>query len=320
MPIKVLNSSGSGTTSQVAAGINWAVNNGADVLSLSLSGGGTTTLKQAVDSAISRGVPVIAAAGNDGTSATTRAYPAAYPGVIGVGGVGTNFSTAASGSNRGDWVSIAAPYTNKALNKSNQVVSFSGTSSATPIVSGIVGLLISEAPTPRTPAQLRSLLMTTATPIAMDLNDASGLVDARAALEALGTSGTTTTTSSTTSSTTTSTSSTTTSSTTSTTAPTTTTTTPSAGATTVNYSAFTYTGNVSRSVAVKAGRVALSSCSTCTVEIWSGSTRLVTGKGAVSVASVPAGTYSFRVAAVSASSGVRPTSFTKTSSSAKTAG
>src|SRR5262249_18692388 len=68
MPVKVLNSGGSGTTVTVADGITWAADNGAKVISLSLGGGGDSTEQNAVAYAWGKGCVVVAAAGNNGSS------------------------------------------------------------------------------------------------------------------------------------------------------------------------------------------------------------------------------------------------------------
>src|SRR5207247_2027104 len=82
MPVKVLNSSGSGTTATVANGVTWAADHGAKVISLSLGGGGDTTEQNAMAYAWGKGVVVVAAAGNNGSS--SRFYPAGFPNVISV--------------------------------------------------------------------------------------------------------------------------------------------------------------------------------------------------------------------------------------------
>jgi subtilisin family serine protease len=144
MPVKVLDDHGQGTTSDIAAGILWAVAQGADVISLSLGGaGGTQTLEHAVASAANKGIPVIAAAGNAGT--TRRFYPAAYPEALSVAGT-TSSDKLYGWSNRGDWVQVAAPGCNTAPVPGGGYGSFCGTSSATPIVAGIAGLVLSLAP------------------------------------------------------------------------------------------------------------------------------------------------------------------------------
>ena len=91
MPIRVLGARGSGTIADLASGIRWAVDNGADVINLSLGMRPTEPgywealeeLEQQIKYAYNRGVIVVAASGNDGQS--SLCYPAAYPEVIAVG-------------------------------------------------------------------------------------------------------------------------------------------------------------------------------------------------------------------------------------------
>ena len=75
MPLKVLSSSGGGTVSDIAEAIKFAADNGADVINMSLGGGGESQLmEEAIDYAHSKGVVIIAAAGNSGESSAS--YPA----------------------------------------------------------------------------------------------------------------------------------------------------------------------------------------------------------------------------------------------------
>jgi serine protease len=109
MPVKVLDSTGSGTTSALVSGIYYAVDNGADVINMSLGG---TSLSQAEEDACAyadeNGVLIVASAGNDGV--TTKNYPAAIDSVIAVGAVGySDPDSRASYSNYGsDWVDVMA--------------------------------------------------------------------------------------------------------------------------------------------------------------------------------------------------------------------
>ena len=81
---KVLDDKGSGSISQIANGVTWAADNGANVINMSLGGSSSSaTLQTAVDYAWSEGVVIVAAAGNDNTS--IQSYPAAYTNVIAVG-------------------------------------------------------------------------------------------------------------------------------------------------------------------------------------------------------------------------------------------
>ncbi|HBY73291.1 MAG TPA: hypothetical protein DEG44_01225, partial [Candidatus Kerfeldbacteria bacterium] len=85
MPVKVLDSSGYGFDSTIADGIRYAVDNGADVINLSLgSSMGTNTLKEAIDYAATNNVLVVAASGNSATF-SSPSYPAAYSNVVSVG-------------------------------------------------------------------------------------------------------------------------------------------------------------------------------------------------------------------------------------------
>ena len=83
MPVKTLNSSGGGTHAQMADGYVWATDHGADVINYSAGGNHSTTKEAGVNYALTRGVVVVAAAGND--SVSTLGCPACYPGVIAVG-------------------------------------------------------------------------------------------------------------------------------------------------------------------------------------------------------------------------------------------
>lgn len=170
MPVRVLDSTGSGPQSAVASGIRWAADNGAKVISMSLAGQPTTanspqTLVDAVAYARSRGAVVVSAAGNDGQS--LRTYPAATPGVIGVGGF--TFSgerrVRHPSSNHGSWVDVAGPFTNGAQNRNGTYGSFHGTSSATPVVAGAAALAWSARPG-LTRAQVEQAILSSAASMA----------------------------------------------------------------------------------------------------------------------------------------------------------
>ena len=105
--VKVLNDSGSGSWSGVAAGIVWAADHGAQVISMSLGGtGGSSTVEDAVNYAWAKGAVICAAAGNSATN--TPFYPAFYLNCIAVAATDQN-DNKASFSNFGTWVDIAAP-------------------------------------------------------------------------------------------------------------------------------------------------------------------------------------------------------------------
>lgn len=181
MPVKVLGADGTGAMSSVAAGITWATDHGARVISMSLAGtAGTSTVQSAVQYAHSHGVVLIAASGNYGNSSPT--YPAAYPEVLSVAGTDQN-DALYSWSNYGSWVKLAAPGCNYTTGRSGWYGSFCGTSAATPAIAGIVGLALSYSPA-ATNTTVESALQSSAVKIGSAV--AYGRVDAYAALLALG--------------------------------------------------------------------------------------------------------------------------------------
>ncbi|MBZ0286711.1 MAG: S8 family serine peptidase, partial [Anaerolineae bacterium] len=139
MPLRVLDGSGLGRYSNVAAAIVYAVDNGADAINLSLGGpNASTVLEDAVNYAEAHGVTVIAAAGNGGAEGAY--YPAAYPPVVAVGSVDQNLGRSAF-SNYGPQVDLYAPGSNimtTSLDGSFQT--YSGTSVAAPYVTGVWAL------------------------------------------------------------------------------------------------------------------------------------------------------------------------------------
>jgi thermitase len=142
LPVRVLNASGSGSTSDVAAGINWAVDHGADVINLSLGGDHSSAMQNAVQNAEAAGVVVVAAAGNGNTS--TKLYPAGYDGsVIAVGATTSTASNRASFSNYGSWVDIGAPgVAIWSTDKGSTFTNKSGTSMASPFVAAAAALVL----------------------------------------------------------------------------------------------------------------------------------------------------------------------------------
>lgn len=108
---KVLNDNGSGSSSTIAQGIDWAVANGAQVINMSLGMRvSSRTLETAVNNAWNRGVVLVAAAGNAGTPA--QIYPGAYPNVIAVAATDNKDDKASFSSYGAKWVDIAAPGVN----------------------------------------------------------------------------------------------------------------------------------------------------------------------------------------------------------------
>ena len=149
MPLKFLDRNGSGTTDAAVAAINYAVANGAKIISNSWGGGGRSELlNQAIQNAINRGVIVIAAAGNDSSNNdSTATYPANYSGVLAVAST-DQFDRLSSFSNFGTrLVEIAAPGSNILSTVTRgSWAELSGTSMATPQVAGAMALALSIRP------------------------------------------------------------------------------------------------------------------------------------------------------------------------------
>ncbi|MDO7905439.1 S8 family peptidase [Paenibacillus sp. JX-17] len=145
LPVKVLDSSGSGTTYSVAEGIIWAADHGAKVINLSLGNyADAQFLHDAVKYAFDRDVVLIAATGNDNTE--RPGYPAAYPEVFAVSATDSHMKRA-SFSNYGDYVDVMAPGASIASTfPGNQYAALSGTSMASPHVAALAGLIRSINP------------------------------------------------------------------------------------------------------------------------------------------------------------------------------
>jgi hypothetical protein len=106
LPVDVYGPNMTTSTYDVANGIVTAVNNGANVINLSLGGQGDSAFLQSlVQGVLDRGIPIYAAAGNE--PVTTPFYPAAYPGVVAV--TATERGQIAPYANRGSFVDVAAP-------------------------------------------------------------------------------------------------------------------------------------------------------------------------------------------------------------------
>ena len=144
MPVKVLNNRGSGSYVAIAAGIEFAAKNGADVISMSL--GGTADddiIHDAITYAIDAGV--VASAGNSGKRRTTFdniGYPAKYPEVIAVGAIDSS-DARATFSSTGPSLDVMAPGVGVwSTYEDGQWRSKSGTSMACPHVAGTVALVL----------------------------------------------------------------------------------------------------------------------------------------------------------------------------------
>jgi subtilisin family serine protease len=162
--VRVLDAGGSGTTAGVVAGIDWVTANAIKpaVANMSLGGGTDTTLDNAVKNSIASGVTYAIASGNSNANACNYS-PARVPEAITVN-ASTNTDARASFSNYGTCTDIFAPgqnITSDWLNGGTNTIS--GTSMATPHVTGAAALYLADHPTD-TPAQVSAALIANSTP------------------------------------------------------------------------------------------------------------------------------------------------------------
>jgi len=189
MPVKVLDKRGWGTTVDVANGIRWAGENGAQVVNLSLGGPqNSKVLQDAVDDTLARGVIIVAAAGNSGGAV---GYPGGSKGVIGVSASDAN-DKLASFSSRGKEVDIAAPgvgviqqtICEGGKNKCEIFPGWAGTSMASPHVAAAAALLVAQGV--NDPAAVEKTLESTARDVDPSaggrLKFGAGILDAGAAV------------------------------------------------------------------------------------------------------------------------------------------
>ncbi len=187
LPIDVFNRMG-GTEYSIAQGILKAVEKKADVINLSLGMPyKSPVIGEAIKKAIDAGVVVVAAAGNDGDDIIN--YPAAYEGVISVGALNDK-KQLADFSTYGPSVDVVAPgedvySTMYDYEKGSTFINMSGTSMASPVVAGVVSMLLSKHPD-LTPLQVEYILEATAQDLGekgFDVKYANGMVDPVAALK-----------------------------------------------------------------------------------------------------------------------------------------
>jgi subtilisin family serine protease len=164
--VRVLNCQGSGTTTNVIAGIDWVAANAIKpaVANMSLGGGKFQALNDAVAGAVSKGVTFAVAAGNS-TADACNSSPSSEPLAITVGATTTS-DAIASYSNYGTCVDINAPgsgITSDWMGTSTATNTISGTSMASPHVAGAAALYLAANPT-ATPADVANALTGQATP------------------------------------------------------------------------------------------------------------------------------------------------------------
>ncbi|WP_417689685.1 S8 family serine peptidase [Pseudidiomarina sp.] len=198
--VKVFNSSGWGYSSSLVAAIETCADNGADVVNMSLGGGGSSqTEANAMQNLYNQGVLLIAAAGNDGSSYTSTdalSYPASYNAVVSVAAVDSN-KALASFSQKNSQVEIAGPGVNvlstypEGTGSQGNYGNMSGTSMASPHVAGVAALVWSHHPS-CSAAQIRGALNDSAQDLGTsgrDVRFGYGLVQAKDAIDYLSTNG-----------------------------------------------------------------------------------------------------------------------------------
>jgi subtilisin family serine protease len=158
MVVKVTPPNGRALYSDIAAGIVYAAQNGADVINISLRGRrDSATLRSAIAAASETAV-VVSSAGNDGDDAPV--YPAAYDTTLSVTGTNSDDGKPEA-ANYGSWVDVSAPGRDiLTTSVGGGYQSRSGTSLATPFVSGLAGLLRSKYPE-WSPATVRAQIIDT---------------------------------------------------------------------------------------------------------------------------------------------------------------
>ena len=206
VPVRVLGKCG-GYTSDIADGIIWASGgtvtgvpanaNPAEVINMSLGGSGTcsATYQNAINGAVGRGTVVVVAAGNSNVN-VSGSVPANCLNVVAVAST-TSTGQRSSFSNYGTGIDLAAPGSDihSTLNAGTTVpgaesyASYNGTSMAAPHVAGVAALVQARATTPKTPAQMESLLKSTARafPVTPTQTIGAGILNAKAAVDAANT-------------------------------------------------------------------------------------------------------------------------------------
>ncbi len=196
MPVKVLTGCGSGSYADIADGIKYAADNGADVINMSLGGdSGDSTLQNACQYAYDNGVVLVASAGNSGPCSDCVGFPAAYSTVMAVSAVDPRDDTLADFSSTGPEVELAAPgvdtlstippESDDGSTYANGYETFSGTSMSAPHVAGGAGQVVANSSLSN--VDVRKQLKDSAEDIGLGSNESgAGLLDAENAVDSLG--------------------------------------------------------------------------------------------------------------------------------------
>ncbi len=176
-----------GSDDQIAAAVRWSVDNGADIINMSLTRN-TLDWPASWDAAflyaMEKGVIVVAAAGNRGSGTTEVGAPATMPGVVVVAGVDQSGVASFDASSQGITLSVSAPSEGLVgAAPGGGYYSWAGTSGATPLVSGVLALIKSAHPG-LSAGNIINRLTATARPQGNPIVYGSGLFDASAAVSA----------------------------------------------------------------------------------------------------------------------------------------
>ena len=148
MPVRVLDENGSGAYEDIIAGIYYAIDAGVDIINLSLGGNDTTDgLRAACDAAYEAGIFISAASGNDYPDLIDPLYPAMYSSTTAVAAVNRSLSSAYYSQSAVDenGYSISAPGNDILQTVNGGDMWSTGTSMATPQISAVAALILSEA-------------------------------------------------------------------------------------------------------------------------------------------------------------------------------
>lgn len=164
LAVKVMMGNGTGTGDAIDAGIKFAADNGASVISMSIGGYGRSQAEEdVINYAWNKGAVLVAAAANDGI--TDHVYPGAFENCICVAATDRNDAKADFSNYGADWVDVAAPGVDiMSTLPGNKYGLDSGTSMATPLVAGVAGLLRAYSPD-STNVEIRNAIESTCDPV-----------------------------------------------------------------------------------------------------------------------------------------------------------